>query len=79
MARYRVYGRATVFVSVEVEAGSAEDALLEASDQLPMLSAYAGNGGTGRLVGVNDEGQSISADEEIEYDDCKLLNEEEQR
>ena len=73
MGRYRVYGHTTVCVSVEVEAESVEDALLEASEQLPAISAYAGNGGTDKLVGVDGERQSISADEEIEYDDCELL------
>ena len=40
-----------------------------------MLIDYAGNGGAGKIIGVDGEDQSISADGEIEYDDCELIGE----
>lgn len=52
MKKYRVFGEVTAYVSVEVYAENKEKALEEASNQLPMLIDYAGNGGTGKLIGV---------------------------
>lgn len=75
MKKYRVFGEVTAYVSVEVYAENKEKALEEASNQLPMLIDYAGNGGAGKIIGVDGEDQSISADGEIEYDDCELIGE----
>ena len=43
--KYRVYGRTTVTVTVEVSADNKKDALEVAFDQLTNLTAFAGNGG----------------------------------
>ena len=48
--KYRVYGRTTVTVTVEVSADNKKDALEVAFDQLTNLTAFAGNGGFDKLV-----------------------------
>ena len=70
---YRVYGHTTVTVVVEVKANSEEEAYKAASDQRRCLDAYAGNGGMDRLIGVDGEDESVSADEEIVYDDIEKV------
>ena len=71
--KYRVYGRTTVTVTVEVSADNEKDALEVAFDQLTNLTAFAGNGGFDKLVGVYGDDESISADEEIMYDTAELI------
>lgn len=73
MNRYRVYGHTTVTVVIEVNAESEVDAYEEALNQLNSLEAYVGNGGTDKLLGVSGDDESVSADEEIEYDDIECL------
>lgn len=41
-----------------------------------MLYGYVGNGVTDKLVGVDGEEQSISADDKIRHDDFELIGEE---
>ena len=50
-----------------------KDALEVAFDQLTNLTAFAGNGGFDKLVGVYGDDESISADEEIMYDAAELI------
>ena len=50
--KYRVFGHTTVTVTVEVSADNEKDALEVAFDQLTNLTAFAGNGGFDKLVGV---------------------------
>lgn len=71
--KYRVYGHTTVTVVVEVSADSEEDAKEVALDQRSSLTSYCGNGGTDKLIGVDGDDESVSADEEIEYDDVELI------
>ena len=70
---YRVYGHTTVTVTVEVEAESESDAYEVAINELTSLTAYSGNGGNDQLIGVDDEPQTVHADEEIVYDDVEFL------
>jgi hypothetical protein len=72
-SKYRVCGHTTVTVVVEVVAESEAKAYEKASDELCNLDAYVGNGGTDKLIGVYGDGQSVSADEEIVYDDIERL------
>ena len=71
--KYRVYGRTTVTVTVEVSADNEKDALEVAFDQLTNLTAFSGNGGMDKLVGVYGDDESVAADEEIVYDDAELI------
>lgn len=74
--KYRVYGHTNVTVTTVVEADSEEEAYEAANDKLCCLVAYCGNGGMDKLVGVDDEDDSVSADEGIEYDDIELIDDE---
>lgn len=71
--RYRVFGHTTVNVVVEVEADNEEAAYSAAKEQRSGLTAYAGNGGDDMLVGVEKDGESVSADGDIEYDDIEII------
>ena len=71
--KYRVYEHTTVTVVVEVSADSEENAKEAALDQRDFLTSYCGNGGTDKLIGVDGDDESVSADEEIEYDDVELI------
>lgn len=74
MNTYRVFGHTSVTVTIEVNAKSEEEAYEKAREELDSLTAYFGNGGTDKLVGVDGYNESsVSADEEIEYDDIELL------
>lgn len=73
MNKYRVYGHTTVTVIIDVKADSETKAYETAIDELCGLTAYCGNGGIYKLVGVDGDEQSVKADEEIEYDDIELL------
>ncbi len=70
--KFRVYGRTTVNVIVEVCAKDGDDAMKKAYEILPSLIEYAGNGGTDKLVGVEDDDHSVSVDDYITYDDYDL-------
>ena len=72
MRRYIVYGRTTVIITTEVEAESEEEAYEIADGQRCGLDVYVGNGGTDKLVGVDGENESVSADEEIVYYDIEV-------
>lgn len=73
MNKYRVYGYTTVTVTIDVVADSEEDAYEVALDERTALTAYEGNGGLDKLIGVDGEDESVSADCEIIYDDIELL------
>jgi hypothetical protein len=63
--KYKVHGNTNINVTIEVEADSEAEAVQKANDELDSLIAFAGNGGTDKLVGVDLEKASISADEPI--------------
>jgi len=75
--RYRVFGHTTVTGTTEVNADSPEDALIKAGYKLDSLVAYSGNGGMDKLLGVEGECDSVSADESIEWDDYEELGPDE--
>lgn len=76
MKKYRVYGMVTVNVTKEVWANSEDEAREKAYDQLPSLTAYCGNGGYDKLVGVDGDDETIETFEDIEYDDVKELEDD---
>ena len=73
MKKYKVYGTVQVSVYKEVWANSEDEAYEKASEELDELTEYCGNGGIDRLIGVENEGESVAADGIIEYNDIELL------
>lgn len=61
MKKWKVYGTARVGVTVTVEAETAEEAIDAAYDEFNGLTGYAGNGGTGKLVGTSSSNVSLDA------------------
>lgn len=76
MKKFKVYGNVNVVVTKEVWANTEEEALEKAYDKLPCLTAYCGNGGYDKLVGVDDSDEAVDIPEDIEYDDTKLLEDD---
>lgn len=76
MIKYRVYGTTTVSVVKEVWANSEDEAYDKAYSQLDSLTAYCGNGDCDKLVGVEEDGESVAADDYITYDDCEVIDED---
>ena len=73
MTKYRVYGTTVVTVCKEVWANNEEEAFDKASNQLDSLTAYCGNFGYDKLVGVDGDGESVDADGYIEWNDTEML------
>lgn len=63
MAKWKVVGNMTVFVTTIVEAESEEDALAEAEASFGGLTNYVGNGGTNKLIGVCNAEDSIEVED----------------
>ena len=76
MNKYRVYGNTTVTIAIEVWANNETQAYEKATNKLDSLTAYCGNGGYDKLVGVDIEEASVSADSDIEYDDIEKIEED---
>lgn len=74
MKKYRVYGTTTVVVRKEVWANSESEAYDKAYKQLLSLTGYCGNGGYDKLVGVDGDDESVSADGEIEYHYIEMID-----
>jgi hypothetical protein len=71
--RYRVYGNTPVTVVIEVYAESEQGAYEKAQEELPGLEAYAGNGGTDKLIGVSHEDACVDTADGITWDDIEVL------
>ena len=71
MKKYKVYGVTTVSVTKEVWANSEEEAYDKAQNQLDSLTEYCGNGGYDKLIGVDEEGESVACYDSICYDDIE--------
>ena len=76
MTKYRVYGTTTVSVVKEVWANSEDEAYDKAYAQLDSLTVYCGNGGYDKLVGVEEEGEEVAADDTITYDDIEVIDDD---
>lgn len=76
MKKFRVYGNTVVTVIKEVWANNEQEAYDKAFEQLSNLTGYVGNGGWDKLVGVSNDDESVSADNEIEYDDIEVLEDD---
>ena len=74
MKKYRVFGTTVVTVAKEVWANNEDEAYEKAFDKLNSLTQFCGNGGCGdKLVGVYGYDESVSADDDIEYNDYEIL------
>lgn len=77
MKKYAVHGVVEVEVIKEVWAHSEEEAYEKAANQLTSLTEYCGNGGDDRLIGVEEDGESVfTCSNEIDYNDIELLEED---
>ena len=76
MKKYKVYGMVTVNVTKEVWANNEDEAREKAYDQLSCLTAYCGNGGYDKLVGVEDDSESVDVFEDIAYDEVEELEDD---
>lgn len=76
MKKYRVMGTVMVSVYKEVWAHNEDEAYEKAYDQLDNLTEYVGNGSYDRLVGVENEGESVAADGMIEYTDIEEIEDD---
>lgn len=76
MKKYRVYGTTTVSVVKEVWANSEEEAYDKADLKLNCLTAFCGNGGVDKLVGVYDDDESVAANDTIYYDDIEMIEDD---
>jgi hypothetical protein len=77
MKKYAVHGVVEVEVIKEVWAHSEEEAYEKAANQLTSLTEYCGNGGYDKLIGVEEDGESVSTcSNEIDYNDIELLEED---
>lgn len=73
MKKYRVEGTTTVTVYKEVWANSEDEAYDKAFNELSNLTAYCGNFSHDRLVGVDGEGESVDANDSIEYNSAEVI------
>ena len=74
MKKYQVMGTATVTVYKEVWAANEEDAIDRANNELSGLTAYCGNGGYDKLIGVEGSDESIEADGWIDWNDTEVID-----
>lgn len=76
MKKFKVYGTVAVSVYKEVWAHDESEAYNKASEQLRELNEYCGNGSYDRLIGVENDGESVAADGIIEYEDIEMLEDD---
>lgn len=76
MKKFKVRGTVEVSVYKEVWANSEDEAYDKAYEELRYLREYCGNGSIDRLVGVENEGESVAADGEVEYNDIEMLEDD---
>lgn len=76
MKKYLVSGTTVVTVTKEVWAANEDEAFDKAFRELDSLTAFCGNGGTDKLIGIYDDYASVSADDVIVYDDIEELEDD---
>lgn len=76
MKKYKVIGTTTVTVYKEVWANDEDEAIENANNELSCLTAFCGNGGTDKLIGVYEYDESVSADDYIDWIDTEFLEED---
>ena len=74
MKKYAVHGVVEVEVIKEVWANSEDEAYDKAYEGLSCLTEYCGNGGHDKLIGVEEDGESVSTSgNNIEYNGIELI------
>jgi hypothetical protein len=76
--KYKVHGNTNINITIEVTADSEAAAIEKAADELDSLVIFVGNDGTDKLVGVDSEEASISADEGIHWNTAFEIDDEEE-
>jgi transcription elongation factor Elf1 len=76
MKKFKVYGNVNVVVTKEVWANSPEEAMEKAQERLSGLTAYCGNGGYDKLVGVENSDESVDVFDDIVYDDAEEIEDD---
>ena len=76
MKKYKVIGTTVVTVTKEVWAHNEDEAYDKAYDELSSLTAFCGNGGMDKLVGVYEDDESVNPDGEIEYTHIEVLEDD---
>ena len=67
MKKYKVYGTYTITVTKEVWANDKAEAIEKAPDQFGGIFEFCGNGGYDKLIGVENDDESVAANGEIEW------------
>jgi hypothetical protein len=65
--KYQVRGFTKVFITIEVEAESPDEAIDIAYDDFCGMSSYCGNGGMDKLVGVAQSNVSLDPSDDFEF------------
>jgi hypothetical protein len=76
MKKFKVCGTVNVIVTKEVWACSEEQAMEKAYDKLSYLTAYCGNGGYDKLIGVDGKDESVDIHDDIYYDDAEVIEDD---
>jgi hypothetical protein len=76
MKKFKVYGNVNVVVTKEVWANTPEEAMEKAQERLCCLTAYCGNGGYDKLVGVANSDESVDVFDDIVYDDVEEIEDD---
>jgi hypothetical protein len=73
MKKFSVRGNVNVVVTKEIWANNADEAIEKAQERLSCLTAYCGNGGWDKLVGVENHDESVDIFDDIVYDDAEEI------
>lgn len=76
MKKFKVCGNVNVVVTKEVWAHNEEEAMKKAQERLSCLTAYCGNGGWDKLVGVENSDESVDIFDDIVYDDAEEIEDD---
>lgn len=69
MKKYKVYGTYTITITKDVWANSEEEAIEKADATFGGITEYCGNGGCDKLIGVENDDESVAADGMEEWGD----------
>lgn len=70
---YEVTGTCTITIKKRVLANSPEEALEKAEETFGGIESYLGNGGDDKLIGVDNDSESIFASDYIEWDENDIV------
>lgn len=73
---YEVVGTYTITVMKRVKANDEDEAMELAEKYFSGITEYCGNGGVDKLIGVDDDSESVSADGCIEWKDAYVTEDD---